>query len=70
MTKVYNVWAKKSAEELFFMKLKSGAKFEEKLTCGLKNDMKNLENFHQSTWKYQNWDFDGILLPKVVNVWV
>ena len=31
------------------MKLKNGAKFEEKLTCGLKNDMKNLENFHQST---------------------
>ena len=70
MTKVYNVWAKKSPEELSFMKLKSGAKSEEKLTCGLKNDMKNLENFYQSTWKYQNWDFDGILLPKVVNVWV
>ena len=70
VTKVYNVWDKKSAEELSFMKLKSGAKFEEKLTCGLENDMKNLENVHQSTWKYQNWDFDGILLPKVGNVWV
>ena len=31
------------------MALKSGAKFEEKLTCGLKNDMRNLVNFHQST---------------------
>ena len=42
------------------MILKSDAKFEEKLTCGLKNNMKNLENFHQSTRKFQNWDFDGI----------
>ena len=31
------------------MTLKSHAKFEEKLTCGLENNMKNLENFHQST---------------------
>ena len=31
------------------MALKSDAKFEEKLTCDLKNDMRNLANFHQST---------------------
>ena len=31
------------------MTLKSHAKFEEKLTCGVENDMKNLANFHQST---------------------
>ena len=31
------------------MKQVSDAKFEEKLTCGLENDMKNLANFHQST---------------------
>ena len=31
------------------MALKSHAKFEEKLTCGVENDMKNLANFHQST---------------------
>ena len=30
------------------MKLKSHAKFEEKLTCGLENDMRNMANFHQS----------------------
>ena len=30
------------------MTLKSDAKFEEKLTSGLKNDMRNLVNFHQS----------------------
>ena len=34
------------------------AKFEEKLTRGLEND-RNMPNFHQSTWKSQNWDFDG-----------
>ena len=43
------------------MKLKGDAKFEEKLTCGLENDMGNMANVHQSTWKSQNWDFDGIL---------
>ena len=39
-----------------------------KLTCCLEND-RNLANFHQSTWKCQNWNFDGILLSKVENVW-
>ena len=51
------------------MTLKSDANFEEKLTCGLENDMKNLANFHQSTWKSQNWNFEVIRLPKVENVW-
>ena len=49
--------------------LKKYAKFEEKLTCRLGNDMRNLTNFHQSTWKCQNSDFDGILLSKVEKVW-
>ena len=31
------------------MKLKSDAKVEEKLTCGLENDMKNMANFYHST---------------------
>ena len=50
------------------MTLKSAAKFEQKLTCGLENDMRNLENFYQSTRKLQNWGFHGILLSKVGNV--
>ena len=29
------------------MTLKSDVKFEEKLTCGLENDSRNLANFHQ-----------------------
>ena len=44
-----------------FRTLKSNAKFEEKLICGSENDMKNTAHFHCMTWKYQNWDFDGIL---------
>ena len=55
-------------EDLCLMTLKSDAKFEEQLTCGLENDMRNLVNFFQSTQKPQNWDFDGILLSKVKNV--
>ena len=39
----------KITEELSFMTLKGDAKFEEKLTCGLENDMRNIANFHQST---------------------
>ena len=50
------------------MMLESDAKFEEKVTCGLENDMKNLANFHQSTQKSQNWDFYWVLLSKVENV--
>ena len=49
------------------MAVKSHAKYEEKLTWGLENDRRNLENFHQKTWKCQDWDFDGILLSKVEN---
>ena len=33
------------------MKLESDAKFEEKVTCGLENDMRNLANFHQSMFE-------------------
>ena len=50
------------------MTLKSDAKFEEKRTCGLENDMRILSNFHENTQKSQNWDFNGILLFKVENV--
>ena len=31
------------------MPLESDAKFEEKLTCGLENNMRNLANFDQTT---------------------
>ena len=35
------------------MAMKSDAKFEEKLTCGLENDRRNLANFH----RLKNSDF-------------
>ena len=44
-------------------------KFEERLTFGLENNMSNMSDFHQNTWMSQDWDFDGILLFKVENVW-
>ena len=44
----------------------SDAKFEEKLTCGLENNMRNLANFHQSTWKLglKIGTFMGYFYPK------
>ena len=42
---------KKSTEKLFLMVLNIDKKFERKLTCTFKNDMRNLANFHQSTLK-------------------
>ena len=50
------------------MTLESDGKFEEKLTCCLENDMRNLANIHRSTRKSQNWDFHWVLLYKVENV--
>ena len=47
------------------MTLKSYANSEEKLTCDLKKDLRNLTNFRQSASRCQNWDFDGILLSKI-----
>ena len=41
------------------MMLESDAKFKEKVTCGLENEMKNFVNFHHSTQKSQNWDFEN-----------
>ena len=49
------------------MTLKGDAKFDENLPCGFENDMRNMADFHQSTRKCENWNFDRILLPKVEN---
>ena len=69
LLKVYKVSTKKSMEKFCLMIPKSGAKFKEKLTCGLENDLRNLANFHQNTWKCQNWYFHGIVLSQVENTW-
>ena len=39
------------------MTLASDAKFEEKLTLGTKNDIRNLVNFNVSTGKSENLQF-------------
>ena len=38
--------------ELSLTALKGYAKFEEKLTCGLENDMRNMADFHQEFNKF------------------
>ena len=50
------------------MTLKGDAKFKGKLTCGLKNDLRNLVNFHASSRKSENLHFDGLLLSKAYKV--
>ena len=47
---------------LCLMTLKSDVKFEEKLTLGSKNDMRNLVNFNASSDKSENLHFDVVLL--------
>ena len=37
---------------------------KEKLTRGLKNDIRNLVNFHASSRKSENLHFDGLVLSK------
>ena len=49
--KAYKDLDGKKTEELCVMTLKSDAKFEEKLTCGFKCDMRNLVSFHPTTQK-------------------
>ena len=51
------------------MKLKSNAKFGEKLTYSSKNDKKNLVNFNaNSSGKSENLHFDVLLLSIAHNV--
>ena len=50
------------------MTLKGDAKFKGKLTRGLKNDIRNLVNFHMSSRKSKNLHFDGFLLSKASKV--
>ena len=52
------------------MALKIDIKFERKLTCASKNDMKNFANFHQSVIrKSEKLNFYWVFLSKIENVW-
>ena len=56
-------------EELFLMELNIDAKFERKMTCTFKNDMRNLAHFHREhVQKSKNWDLWGSL-SKVEHLW-
>ena len=44
------------------MTMNSDAKFEEKLTLGSKNGMRNFVNFNESSSKSENLHFDVLLL--------
>ena len=50
------------------MTLKGDAIFKEKLTGGLKNDIRNLLNFHGNSQKSKNLHFDRVLLSIVYKV--
>ena len=50
------------------MTRKGDAKFNGKLTCGLKNEMKNLVNFHASIRKSECFHFHRLLLSKAYKV--
>ena len=51
------------------MTLEDDTKFKEKLTCGLKNNRRNLLNFHAISQNSGNLNFDRVLLSKAYIVW-
>ena len=61
---MYICFSKKISEELCIMALKGDSEFKGKLICGLKKDIRNLLNFHVSSWKSKNLHFDHIFLSK------
>ena len=50
------------------MTLKGYAVFKEKLTGGLKNDIRNVVNFYASSCKPENMHFNGLVLSKAYKV--
>ena len=50
------------------MTLKSDTKYKGKLTRVLKNDIRNLVNFHASSWKSKNLHFNRFLLSEAYKI--
>ena len=69
LSKAHKVLEEKVQKSLCLMTLKSDVKFEEKLTLGSKNNMRNLVKFNASSGKSENLRFDILLLSKVYYVW-
>ena len=63
LSKVYSAWTKKVERSYLSWHWRVMQNLK-KTTCCLENDMRDLANFHKSSRKCQNWNFDGILLPK------
>ena len=69
VTKVYLVWATKVQRSYLSWQWREMQILKKNSLVVWKKDLRNLANFYQSTWKYQNWDFDEILSSKVEKVW-
>ena len=69
LTKVYSVSAKKVQRNYVWFHSRLMQSLKENWLMLPKIDVRNLANFHQSTWKSPSWDLDGILLSKVENLW-
>ena len=68
VTKVY-IWATKERRSYLSWHWRIMQILKKDWPVVWKKDMRNLVNFHQGTWKCQNWNFDGILLSRVEKVW-
>ena len=64
LTKVYNVWDKKNTEELSLKAINIDARFEWKLTCGFKNDIRNWEIFTRALESLKIGTLIGFFYPK------
>ena len=61
LTKVYNVWAKKSLDELFFMALNIDQKFWTKTDLCFEKWQREYRKFSlEHIQKSKNWGFDGL----------
>ena len=65
---VFNVWPKKVQRSYLLWHWRVMQNLKKNWLVVWKMT-RNFANFHQSTWKCQNWDFDGILLSRVEKLW-
>ena len=65
LSKAYKYLGEKVQKSLCLMTLKSDAKFEEKLTFGSNNDMRNLVNFNVRKGQSENLHLDVVLLLSI-----
>ena len=69
VTKVYIVWATNVERSYLSWHWRVMQILKKIWLMVWKKDTRNLAHFHQSTWKCQIWDFDGILLSRVETLW-